>query len=106
MEEVSYYSIVQCIKVLNGTDEEVIPQLVKLKFHNFLVTVCFVHCRFCCAVLNGDVQSQPLLAELQALFALLLYSRRQAISPSTLLTVARPPGFQPGFQQDSSEFLT
>jgi ubiquitin carboxyl-terminal hydrolase 35/38 len=68
--------------------------------------MCVVDYRFCCTVLQSDAQSQPLLSELQAVFALLLHSRRQAISPTKLLAVARPPGFQPGFQQDSSEFLT
>jgi len=28
---------VQCSKVLNGIDEGVIPQLVKLKFHRFFI---------------------------------------------------------------------
>ena len=89
---------------------ELLWEVAHAWFHNLIILlwqcmICFVHCRFCCAVLNGDVQSQPLLAELQALFALLLYSRCQAISPTRLLTVARPPGFQPAYQQDSSEFL-
>lgn len=73
---------------------------------NSVLQALFMTHRFCSAILSSDVQSQPLLAELQAVFALLLYSRRQAISPTRLLTVARPPGFQPGYQQDSSEFLT
>jgi hypothetical protein len=66
----------------------------------------FVECRFCYTVLQSDAQSQLILSELQALFALLLHSRREAISPAKLLAVTRPPGFEPGFQQDSSEFLT
>jgi ubiquitin carboxyl-terminal hydrolase 35/38 len=73
--------------------------------YHFLV-IFLVYNRFCSAVLDSDVQSQPLLSKLQALFALLLHSRRQSISPAKLLAVAKPPGFQPGYQQDSSEFLT
>lgn len=75
-------------------------------YMNSVLQALFMTHRFCCAVLQSDAQSQPLLSELQALFALLLHSRRQAISPTELLAVARPPGFQHGFQQDSSEFLT
>ncbi|KAJ4429575.1 hypothetical protein ANN_21744 [Periplaneta americana] len=75
-------------------------------YMNSVLQTLFMTYRFCCAVLESEVQSQPLLAELQGLFALLLHSRRQAISPTRLLAVATPPGFQPGHQQDSSEFLT
>lgn len=47
----------------------------------------------------------PLLSKLQVLFALLQHSKRPALSPADILTLARPPGFQPGHQHDSSEFL-
>jgi len=40
----SYYSILHCSKVLNGIDEDVIPQLVNLKFHHFLVTMYDLFC--------------------------------------------------------------
>lgn len=52
---------------------------------------------------NND--AVPLLSKLQVLFALLQHSRRPALSPADILTLARPPGFQPGHQHDSSEFL-
>ncbi|KAF5283540.1 hypothetical protein FQA39_LY17320 [Lamprigera yunnana] len=52
---------------------------------------------------NGDTMS--LFYKLQLLFALLQHSPRSSISPSDILTLARPPGFQPGHQHDSSEFL-
>lgn len=35
----------------------------------------------------------------------MLYSTRQELTPSKLLNATRPPGFSPGLQQDSSEFL-
>lgn len=37
--------------------------------------------------------------------ALLLHSERPQLTPSSVLKSARPPGFHPGHEQDSSEFL-
>lgn len=37
--------------------------------------------------------------------ALLLHSKRPSLNPQAVLNSARPPGFKPGHQQDSSEFL-
>lgn len=47
----------------------------------------------------------PLISKLQSLFALLQYSQCSSLSPSDILQLARPPGFHPGHQHDSSEFL-
>ncbi|XP_059620954.1 ubiquitin carboxyl-terminal hydrolase 38 [Phlebotomus argentipes] len=47
----------------------------------------------------------PLLLKIQQLLALLLHSTRPELTPRAVLHATRPPGFQPGFQQDSSEFL-
>ncbi|PSN39447.1 hypothetical protein C0J52_17694, partial [Blattella germanica] len=74
-------------------------------YMNSVLQALFMTQRFCSNVLEAETHFQPLLNELQVLFALLLRSRRRAISPIKLLPVARPPGFQPGHQQDSSEFL-
>lgn len=56
-------------------------------------------------LLLSNKDAVPLLSKLQVLFALLQYSKRSALSPSDILALARPPGFQPGQQHDSSEFL-
>ena len=42
---------------------------------------------------------------MQSLIGLLLHSKRPELNPRDILKVARPPGFLPGYQQDSSEFL-
>ncbi|XP_044269964.1 ubiquitin carboxyl-terminal hydrolase 35 [Tribolium madens] len=52
---------------------------------------------------NKDMTS--LLSKLQTLFALLQHSKRSSISPHDISNLARPPGFLPGHQHDSSEFL-
>lgn len=48
---------------------------------------------------------QPVLHNLQEVFAFLALSQRSAFAPSKFLQVARPPWFAPGTQQDCSEFL-
>lgn len=47
----------------------------------------------------------PLFQNMQKLMALLLHSDRPQLSPSSVHQTARPPGFHPGHEQDSSEFL-
>lgn len=57
---------------------------------------------------NGILMNEnkwPLLLNLQSLFGLLQHSPRVSLSPSSILQLARPPGFQRGHQHDSSEFL-
>lgn len=56
-------------------------------------------------LLKSAEETVPLLSKLQTLFALLQHSRRASLSPADILALARPPGFQPGHQHDSSEFL-
>lgn len=46
----------------------------------------------------------PLLIKVQQLLALLLHSKRSELTPKSIFAV-RPPDFQSGFQQDSSEYL-
>ena len=48
---------------------------------------------------------QPVLAKLQKTFAYLRLTLRALYSPSDFLKAARPPWFEPGRQQDCSEFL-
>ncbi|XP_004520654.1 ubiquitin carboxyl-terminal hydrolase 35 [Ceratitis capitata] len=47
----------------------------------------------------------PLLMKMQQQIALMLYSTRFELTPSRVLSATRPPGFSPGLQQDSSEYL-
>lgn len=42
---------------------------------------------------------------MQQQIAFMLYSTRHELTPSKVLNATRPPGFSPGLQQDSSEFL-
>lgn len=56
-------------------------------------------------VLLSRKDAIPLIFKLQSLFTLLQFSQRSSLSPTEILNVARPPGFQPGHQHDSSEFL-
>lgn len=51
-----------------------------------------------------DVRT-PLFQQMQRLMALLLHSDRTVLTPNAVLQAARPPGFHPGHEQDSSEFL-
>ena len=49
--------------------------------------------------------TQPVLTKLQQTFAFLRHTLRALYSPSDFLKAARPPWFEPGRQQDCSEFL-
>lgn len=44
--------------------------------------------------------------KIQLLIALLVHSERPELDPKGFLPAIRPPDFLPGYQQDSSEFLT
>jgi len=46
-----------------------------------------------------------LLLKMQQQIALMHHSMRYELTPSRVLKATRPPGFTPGLQQDSSEFL-
>ncbi|XP_014671778.1 PREDICTED: ubiquitin carboxyl-terminal hydrolase 38-like [Priapulus caudatus] len=48
---------------------------------------------------------RTILSSIETVFAFLAHSRRPAYAPTPFLTAARPPWFQPGYQQDCSEFL-
>lgn len=56
-------------------------------------------------VLMLDHNGMPLFHNVQDLFVLLQYSNRMTLSPNSIVSIARPAGFQVGFQHDSSEFL-
>lgn len=85
---------------------------IKVGLHN-LGNTCYMNsvlqALFMTKLFSNDVLRQenrwPLISKLQALFALLQFSQRSSLSPSDILYMARPPGFLPGHQHDSSEFL-
>ena len=54
---------------------------------------------------TAQSETEKVLAKLQQTFAFLRYTMRAIYSPSEFLKVARPPWFEPGRQQDCSEFL-
>lgn len=60
--------------------------------------------RFSREILLSDTHGS-LFETTQKLLALLLHSKRPSLTPQAVLNSARPPGFKPGHQQDSSEFL-
>ena len=54
---------------------------------------------------TAQIETEKVLTKLQQTFAFLRYTMRAIYSPSEFLKVARPPWFEPGRQQDCSEFL-
>lgn len=64
----------------------------------------YVSFRFSRGILLSESKS-PLLVKMQQQIALMLYSTRFELTPSRVLSATRPPGFSPGLQQDSSEYL-
>ncbi|KAF5295483.1 hypothetical protein FQR65_LT10471 [Abscondita terminalis] len=74
-------------------------------YMNSVLQALFMTKMFRNDVLSTSRDMMPLFYKLQVLFALLQHSRRSSLSPNDILNLARPPGFQPGHQHDSSEFL-
>lgn len=54
---------------------------------------------------NDPTHDSELVLIVQRLLAQLLHSKRPELTPREVLHATRPPGFLPGLQQDSSEFL-
>lgn len=74
-------------------------------YMNSILQSLFMTKTFRNEVLLHSKEMMPLFSKLQVLFALLQHSKRYSLSPSDILNLSRPPGFQPGHQHDSSEFL-
>jgi ubiquitin carboxyl-terminal hydrolase 35/38 len=74
-------------------------------YMNSVLQALFMTKPFRNEILLYDKDMTPLLSKLQTLFALLQHSKRYSMSPNDILNLARPPGFLPGHQHDSSEFL-
>lgn len=71
-------------------------------YHKYLILP--LNHRFSREILLSTIKT-PLLSKVQQLLALMLHSTRPELTPRDFLHAARPPGFLPGHQQDSSEFL-
>ncbi|XP_078078030.1 ubiquitin carboxyl-terminal hydrolase 35-like [Mustelus asterias] len=75
-------------------------------YMNSIIQALFTASDFRHAVmLLKESDSQSLMMKLQWLFAFLEHSQRPAISPSSFLKASSPPWFNPGAQQDCSEYL-
>lgn len=74
-------------------------------YMNSVLQALFMTKTFRNEVLLYNKDMLPLFSKLQVLFALLQYSKKFSLSPGDILNSSRPPGFLPGHQHDSSEFL-
>ena len=75
-------------------------------YMNSVLQALFISQDFTEGVLQSLLTSQQaVLFRLQQVFAFLRLSQRNIYSPSEFLKTARPPWFEPGRQQDCSEFL-
>ncbi|XP_063910261.1 ubiquitin carboxyl-terminal hydrolase 35 isoform X2 [Zophobas morio] len=74
-------------------------------YMNSVLQALFMTKPFRNEILLHNKDMTPLLLKLQTLFALLQHSKRSSMSPTDISNLARPPGFLPGHQHDSSEFL-
>ncbi|XP_052866641.1 ubiquitin carboxyl-terminal hydrolase 35 [Anopheles cruzii] len=74
-------------------------------YMNSVVQALAMTKQFCTEILLKQIDAPP-FSEVQQLLALLIHSRRPELTPRAVLASTRPPGFAPGYQQDSSEFLS
>ncbi|XP_022244261.1 ubiquitin carboxyl-terminal hydrolase 35-like isoform X1 [Limulus polyphemus] len=75
-------------------------------YMNSVLQALYMTERFCVEVLQAISSPQEtVLQKLQEVFAYLKLTQRPAVSPSDFLYVSKPAWFEPGDQQDCSEFL-
>ena len=71
-----------------------------------IMSILRSHYRFYDCVMSAPTSSgQNVLSQLQQTFAFLRHSMRAVYSPADFVKASRPPWFEPGRQQDCSEFL-
>lgn len=74
-------------------------------YMNSVLQALFMTKLFRNGILLSTKDTMPLISKMQSLFTLLQFSQRSSLSPNDILNIAKPPGFLPGHQHDSSEFL-
>ncbi|KAG5889725.1 hypothetical protein JTB14_010199 [Gonioctena quinquepunctata] len=74
-------------------------------YMNSVLQALFMTKTFRNEVVLYNKEISQLFLKLQDLFVLLQFSKRSSLSPFDILNLSRPPGFLPGHQHDSSEFL-